>query len=448
MDIRWRSCTSKTRLLKFIDELDSRINSITSSPSKYTDFFSENTIIRGMFLDKRTLRAISLKTKMFLTLLSNAYALWKESTEVKNLLGFHTNNDYWNKDFIWQPEDVLCVRTEIIPFIHNDYIQPSVKFIDTLCNGISTDFIDYMLLSENNLICWNDLEIDVTNFIKLDFLKFLNDITDRMLIETNAQPLICFAVEKNKRISKIDILISYFTEAGFKCFINEPCEITGEEGYNVIISTLENDNQIIEDETGLYSGFLHYMKQKKVINPPGPRPVFCRGIFELFSDKKYEAHLGYPPGETLERMIPWTRILSERFTTSKNNEKIDLIDYVLKFKDMLIIRSNTDKQNNEIVYGESTPPGIWEEKVKNSLLLPSSFIVQEKTAKSITRLPVMRKDLSWEMFNCSLDLMLNERGDIGGIGARLSPVDNENSSNANCATSSINKASVVIAQLD
>ncbi len=144
--------------------------------------------IRGLFIDGRTLRAISLKVKMLLTLLSKAYILWQNSPIVRKFINFPASIEPWIKNNPWKPEAPLIIHARIIPFISREYIQASIKFLDIECNNIPQEMVLQKTLPEKNLSTWSSHGIDASGFSFLNSLAFFKEQIDHALEQLTANP--------------------------------------------------------------------------------------------------------------------------------------------------------------------------------------------------------------------------------------------------------------------
>lgn len=73
--------------------------------------------------------------------------------------------------------------------------------------------------------------------------------------------------------------------------------------------------------------------------------------------------------------IPWTRIVEERHTTFAG-APVDLVPFILRNRDLLVLKPNDDYGGKGIVLGWLVDDGRWEEAVRTALKIP--YIVQQR----------------------------------------------------------------------
>lgn len=393
--------------------------------------------LRGLFIDRLTLRAISLKIKMLLTLMSKAYILWLNSPVVRGLLSFSPELESWIRKNPWKPEDTMIFRVDLIPFISGEYLQPSIKFMDIRCDRIPGDFASARSLAERNLKLWRSFQLDISEFSYLDSLHFLLQCILQAAGNMHlTSPTICIFEDINAD-SGIDSIIQYLRDHGISArrYHRPPAHEDG--SFDLLINMAGIKSLALAGGEQGQSPCSTNWDKGRVINS-GAHPVFGRGIFELLTDDKYQYALGYPPMETLKRMIPWTRIVRDEMSTSAIGESIHLLDYISRSRRYLVIRKNFADAADEMVYGESCTQSEWDQSIMKAVAAPNGFVVQENIELPSITLPFsINRTIIQKRKGFYLTLTFNERGDIGGIGAKLVSDEGAHAENAPMGDASV-----------
>jgi len=113
-----------------------------------------------------------------------------------------------------------------------------------------------------------------------------------------------------------------------------------------------------------------------VINNFQSEVVGRRAFFELLTDATFQNQLPAADRKLLADIVPWTRIVSERKTTYRE-DAIDLVPFILQNRDRLTLRPNDDAKGGRVFEGPDTTPGDWERALRTAFQSP--YVVQERT---------------------------------------------------------------------
>ncbi len=86
----------------------------------------------------------------------------------------------------------------------------------------------------------------------------------------------------------------------------------------------------------------------------------------VLSDPKFHYLFSVKERGLLRRHIPWSRKLEDT-TTTHSGEQIELIDFVLKYKDDLVLKAPYDIRGDGVTIGTSTSQKIWDKLVKRKM---------------------------------------------------------------------------------
>jgi hypothetical protein len=98
--------------------------------------------------------------------------------------------------------------------------------------------------------------------------------------------------------------------------------------------------------------------------------------FEIFSSPQFLHFFTSRERSIFKKYIPWTRLLKERKTQDPGFHSIDLIPYVLKNKNRLVIKPNRAYGGKGVVIGKLVNNKEWSGCIEMSLASSSDFVVQ------------------------------------------------------------------------
>jgi len=101
-----------------------------------------------------------------------------------------------------------------------------------------------------------------------------------------------------------------------------------------------------------------------------------KGLLECLTDPA-AARL-YTPAERrlLAACVPWTRVLSARFTAAPDGRWVDLPEYVRRHRAGLLIKPNVGSSGEGILLGREASPRRWEARIARALREAGAWVVQ------------------------------------------------------------------------
>jgi uncharacterized circularly permuted ATP-grasp superfamily protein len=192
--------------------------------------------------------------------------------------------------------------------------------------------------------------------------------------------------------SEFEVLREYFESEGYSTIIADPraLEYDGEalRAGNFRVDLIYKRVVIHEfldrfDETHAMSRA--YAEQKVCMaNSFRSKLAHKKAGFAILSDPAYE-HLFTPAQVScIARHIPWTRRVREGWTTY-DGERRDLLDFVRRERERLVLKPNDDYGGHGVRIGWETDEATWDETI--ALALEAPFVVQERVAVRKVRMP-------------------------------------------------------------
>ncbi len=119
-----------------------------------------------------------------------------------------------------------------------------------------------------------------------------------------------------------------------------------------------------------------------VATPEGLARLVVSDTAELLEDKALLALLSEGPAltaaerEVTRRHLPWTRLLRDGAATTPGGERVDLLGYVLRERESLVLKPCSGRQSAGVRFGRRSTTGQWEEALDVALRLGERWIVQ------------------------------------------------------------------------
>jgi hypothetical protein len=124
--------------------------------------------------------------------------------------------------------------------------------------------------------------------------------------------------------------------------------------------------------------FLKAVAQSEVLNI---NPLVCQWLYAdklilaLLSDPKYNHHFTSSDRTLIDRHIPWTRALLPVMSTTKEGDRIDLVNHVKTNRTGLILKPTNATWGDGVLIGDLTDAAAWCRAVDSSIA--RGFVVQE-----------------------------------------------------------------------
>jgi len=112
-----------------------------------------------------------------------------------------------------------------------------------------------------------------------------------------------------------------------------------------------------------------------MVNPFRCKLLHKKASLAVLSDECNERLFPDDEREAIAAHIPWTRVVSER-TTRHAGKTVDLVPFVLRQRERLVLKPNDEYGGKGIVLGWEVDAAAWERAVRTALAEP--FVVQER----------------------------------------------------------------------
>jgi hypothetical protein len=147
--------------------------------------------------------------------------------------------------------------------------------------------------------------------------------------------------------------------------------------------------------------------------------VHKKMLFGILTDEKYQHLFTEPELAAIKNSVPWTRRL-EPVSTSHNGVEVDLLDYVRRNRERLVLKPNDEYGGEGIFIGWECDENAWDQAIQGALA--GDYLVQARVKTSREVFPhIDQSDGSVRMIEQLLDLdPLLFFGKVRGAFTRLS----------------------------
>jgi hypothetical protein len=142
-----------------------------------------------------------------------------------------------------------------------------------------------------------------------------------------------------------------------------------------------------------------------------------KSCWELFTDDQFAHYFTPAQWRIFGRHMLWTRLIRETRTADDSGRIVDLVPYVRKHRERLVIKPNRDFGGTGVVLGPEVSASEWDRVLEEAVARPSTYVVQSYTPVRSKEFPVVYADgsVSSEEFHvtCGFIVSASEIGIIG-----------------------------------
>lgn len=103
-----------------------------------------------------------------------------------------------------------------------------------------------------------------------------------------------------------------------------------------------------------------------------------KSCFEVFTDPDLaERFFTVEERQVMRRHVLWTRLLAERRTLSIRGERVELLEYVRRERESLVLKPNRAYGGEGVIVGPTVSQGRWEEAIDSALADEQRWVVQQ-----------------------------------------------------------------------
>ena len=183
--------------------------------------------------------------------------------------------------------------------------------------------------------------------------------------------------------SEFRLFLDYFHSQGLDCIIADPRDMEYRNGKlyagNFRVDLIYKRVLITElvEEGGLNHPVIQAVRDNAVcmVNPFRCKILYKKTSLAVLSDEQNRHLFDRKELLSIDQTIPWTRTVEERRTVY-DNKPVDLIPFIVKYKDQFVLKPSDEYGGKGIVLGWLVDQAEWERSV--AVAMETVFIVQER----------------------------------------------------------------------
>jgi len=117
-----------------------------------------------------------------------------------------------------------------------------------------------------------------------------------------------------------------------------------------------------------------------------------KSAFEIFTDERFKRYFTTAQRSIFKKHIAWTRLIFPRNTQDRRGREIDLVRFIEKNKDSLIMKPNRAYGGKDVVLGKFCSKGAWQKYLEKALREPKTAVVQELVPILKQKFPIIKEN--------------------------------------------------------
>ncbi len=183
--------------------------------------------------------------------------------------------------------------------------------------------------------------------------------------------------------SEFELFVQYFQSQGLETRIVDPREVEYRGGHlysgDYRIDLIYKRVLITEliERGGIDGPIVRAVRDRAVcmVNPFTCKLLYKKASLAVLSDERNAELFSPSELDVISEHVPWTRVVEERKTLYKGMP-VDLVPFILKYREQFVVKPNDDYGGRGIVLGWQTNTSGWEAAVQTALETP--HVVQER----------------------------------------------------------------------
>lgn len=232
----------------------------------------------------------------------------------------------------------------------------------------------------------------------------MQDVLDHLEAVGRPARHVCFVEPKYAGTGpdEQEALAQYFHQKyGLKITHADPAELTLKNGevyysddaidliyrdYSVLdLLEIEQEGKDVEPMRAMF-------RQNRIISSIAAE-LDQKSCWEVLTDSQYaQKYFSADERQVFRRHVLWTRILSNRRTTLPNSRSGDLLPFVRKEQESLVLKPNRSYGGEGVVIGPALSKAEWASAMDKALADSERWVVQQLASIPVSEFPVMGED--------------------------------------------------------
>lgn len=226
---------------------------------------------------------------------------------------------------------------------------------------------------------------------------------------------------------EFELFKDYFERKGYPCVICSPDELEfnggplrcGDFEIDIVYKRLLVNEYlpIIKEHPALLDAY----RTRKVcmVNSFRSKLIHKKALFAVLTDERRADLFTQQERAAIQAHVPWTRLVRDE-QTAHQGKTIDLIDFIRKNSEKLVLKPNDDYGGHGISIGWNSNSRTWETAMQ-AALDDGDYLVQERVPTAREPFPALNEDGTVEFADQLVDLdPLLFNGKVGSAFTRLS----------------------------
>lgn len=281
------------------------------------------------------------------------------------------------------------------------FVEPNMSGIGGLhiipsCEQIVAEVVAPVLRS-----CDGELQLEIGQDIRE---LLMQEVLDHLEVLGRKAQNLCFIDPKYAGSGvdeQEDVAKYYHQRHGLKILHADPAELSQHDGevwygaervdiayrdYQVLdLLTLERQGIDVEPMRTLF-------RQNRIISSITAE-LDQKSCWELLTDSQFtQKYFNSDERQVFRRHILWTRLLSDRHTTLPDGQTGDLLEYVRREQESLVLKPNRAYGGEGVVIGPSLSRVEWDAALDRALAGKDRFVVQQLASIPLFEFPVLGPD--------------------------------------------------------
>jgi len=116
-----------------------------------------------------------------------------------------------------------------------------------------------------------------------------------------------------------------------------------------------------------------------------------KSLFEFFTSPVFAKYFTAREKKLFAKHVLWTRVIREVKTTGPDGKAVDLIPFIRKHKDSLVVKPNRLFGGEGVLIGKDTSLSAWDKGIQEGLAKPADMVIQSYGTVQVKRFPVLKK---------------------------------------------------------
>ena len=118
-----------------------------------------------------------------------------------------------------------------------------------------------------------------------------------------------------------------------------------------------------------------------------------KSCWEVFTDPELaRRHLTAEEQQVMRRHLLWTRLVAERRTTTPTGESVDLLPFIRRERETLVLKPNRSYGGEGVTLGPSVSQSQWDDALATALADEDRWVVQQIASIPVREFPLLTPD--------------------------------------------------------